>query len=132
MGNIFSLSTALKKAVESDRLTEFHYFSIIKKYWEVIIGDSLATRTAPAKLVNKTLYVLVEDAAYSQHLRYFTEQLIELIASPAILGEGKVLKVRFRVRSQKKEAEVRQEVKRPSIPLKSEELETVSQVYQVK
>jgi len=47
--------------------------------------------------VKKTLYILVEDAAYSQHLRYYIEPLLDLIASEPICGENKVLKIRFRV-----------------------------------
>lgn len=92
------------------------------------MGDGLATKTNPVKLVRKTLYILVEDAAYSQHLQYYTDRLMELMAAPAILGEGKVLKIRFRVGTLEKEPEIRKELKKPPVPLKNEELEMVTQV----
>ena len=128
MENLFTLSIALEKAVESDIHTEFHYFSIIKRYWKVIIGESLSTRTTPVKLVKKILYILVEDAAYYQHLEYYTDRLMELIASPSVLGEDKVRKIKFRVGEKVKTPEIRTAPKQCLKSLKKNELEMVSQV----
>jgi len=128
MDNIFTLNTALKTAVKSDRHTEFHYFRIIQKHWKVIIGEALATKTSPSKLIKKTLYVLVQDSAYAHQLSYFTDRLIELIATPAILGENKVLKVKFRVGEEVKVPEIRVEHKQRLKPLKKHESEKVSMV----
>jgi len=98
--NLFTLSTALKTAIKSPVLTELHHFRMIQKYWGLIMGsEHLAEVITPFKLSQKTLFVLVADAAYSEHFSYYIEKLIALIASEPICGEGKVTKVRFRVGS---------------------------------
>ncbi len=91
----------LEKTVE-DVLTENNlqsvlYFSKIQKYWEIIVGKPLAAKTSPIQLHKKKLIVHVADAAYSHHLKYFERQILDLIASPEICGEGVVKKVSFRV-----------------------------------
>ena len=94
----------------------------------MVVGDSLAEKTSPSRLVRKVLYIRVEDSAYAHQLSYFTDRLIDLIASPAILGEGKVLKIKFRVGEQVKAPEIRIEQKQHLKPLKKDELEMVTQV----
>jgi len=128
MDNLFTLSTALKTAVESEGRTEFHYFRIIQKYWKIIIGEALAEKTSPVRLVRKTLYILVPDSAYTHQLSYFTERLIDLIASPAILGEDKVLQIKFRVGEKAKAPEIRIEHKECLKPLKKHESEKVDKI----
>jgi len=123
-----SLNHTLKKAVNSQRLTSLQNFNIIRRYWKVIIGDALEDKTAPLKLENKTLFILVKDAAYRHHLDYFTDDIIELIASEAILGEGKVTRIQFRVGEQEKEPEIKTEQKQHLKPLKSEEEKKVTEI----
>jgi len=94
----------------------------------VVVGDSLAEKTSPSRLVRKILYILVQDSAYAHQLSYFTDRLIELIASPAILGEGKVLKIKFRVGEEVKAPEIRIDRKQRLKPLKNDELKMVTQV----
>ncbi len=60
-------------------------------------SEHMAEVITPFKLSQKTLFVLVADAAYSENFSYYIENLIALIASEPICGEGKVTKVRFRV-----------------------------------
>lgn len=91
----------LEKTVE-DVLTENNlqsvlYFSRIQKHWEIIVGKPLAAKTSPVQLLKKKLIVNVADAAYSHHLKYFERQILDLIASPEICGEGVVKKVSFKV-----------------------------------
>jgi len=123
-----SLNHTLKKAVNSNRLTALQNFHIIRRYWNIIIGEALADKTAPLRLVNKTLFILVKDAAYRHHLDYFIEDIIELIASEAILGEGKVTKIEFRVGEQETEPEIIIEQKPNLKPLKSEEEKRVTEI----
>jgi len=115
-----TLNNTLKKAVKSEHLTDLQNFNVIRRYWKVIIGDSLAEKTAPFKLEKKTLFILVKDASYRHHLDYFVEDILDLIASEAILGEGKVLKIQFRVGEQEKAPEIRNGYKCPLNPLKRE------------
>jgi Dna[CI] antecedent, DciA len=93
--------TKLEKAVEDvlieNNLQAVLYYSKILKNWEILVGKPLAVKTSPEKLVRKTLFVTVEDAAYSHHLKYYEKQLLDLIASPEICGEGAVKKILFRV-----------------------------------
>ncbi len=94
--------TKLEKAVENvlveNKLQSVLYFTKIYKHWEIIVGKPLARKTSPEKLVKKTLIVRVEDAAYSHHLKYFEKNILDLIASPEICGEGVVRKVVFKVK----------------------------------
>ncbi len=94
-------TTKLEKAVEDvlveNNLQVVLYFSKIQKHWDILVGEPLAAKTSPSRLVRKTLYVRVEDAAYSHHLAYFEKNIIDLIASPEICGEGAVEKICFRV-----------------------------------
>ena len=87
------------------------HYAKINRHWKVIIGESLAKKTAPLKLIRQTLTILVEDAAYAHHLKYFEKNILDLIASPEICGEGAVTKVLFRVgtKSTVKEREERVE-----------------------
>lgn len=122
-----TLNNTLKKAVNSKHLTDLQNFNIIRRYWKVIIGNSLAEKTAPFKLEKKTLFILVKDASYRHHLDYFVEDILDLIASEAILGEGKVTKIIFRVGEQQKAPEIRNDHKYPLNPLKREEEKKVSE-----
>ena len=91
------LEVAVENVLVENKLESVLYFSKIQKHWEIIVGQSLAKKTSPLKLSNKTLVVMAEDAAYSHHLRYFENNIIELISSPEICGEGIVKKVVFKV-----------------------------------
>jgi hypothetical protein len=86
----------VERVLIEHRLEDLLYFSKIVKYWTVIVGDPLARKSAPAKLKKKALTVLVKDGAYSHHLRFFERNILDLIASPEICGEGVVTKVIFK------------------------------------
>lgn len=87
----------IEKVLTANQLQSIIFYNKIIQHWEVIVGIPLAAKTSPAKLYKKSLTVLVEDAAYAQHLRYFENKILELISSPEICGENKVLKIIFRV-----------------------------------
>ena len=87
----------LEKVLRDQGRQAILHYAKINRHWEVIIGSSLAKKTAPLKLVRRTLTILVEDAAYAHHLKYFEKTILDLIASPEICGEGAVTKVIFRV-----------------------------------
>ncbi len=71
-----------------------HYLRI-NNNWKVIIGDGLFQKTFPKKLTKGKLTILVEDAAYAYHLRYFRKRILDLIASPEICGENIVWDIEF-------------------------------------
>jgi len=87
----------LEKVLREQGKQAILHYAKINRHWEVIIGSSLAKKTAPLKLLRRTLTILVEDAAYAHHLKYFEKNILDLIASPEICGEGAVTKVVFRV-----------------------------------
>jgi hypothetical protein len=99
------------------------YFSKIRKYWDVIVGEPLSKKTAPGKLVKKTLHVMVMDSAYSHQLRFFEKRILELIDSPEICGESVVKKIVFKVDpdflTQDKHPKAKQE-ERPQPPIPPE------------
>lgn len=95
--NVTKLEDAVEDVLVENNLQAVLYFSKIQKNWSVLVGEPLAVKTSPQKLEKKTLIVAVEDAAYSHHLKYYEQQLLDLIASPEICGEGAVKRVRFRV-----------------------------------
>lgn len=95
--HVSKLEEAVEDVLKENNLQSVLYFTKIYKHWDVIVGESLAFKTIPAKLQNKALYVLVEDAAYSHHLKFFERNILDLIASPEICGEGAVKKVIFQV-----------------------------------
>lgn len=95
--DVSKLEEAVEGVLKENNLQSVLYFTKIYKHWEIIVGESLAFKTLPAKLKNRTLYVLVEDAAYSHHLKFFERNILDLIASPEICGEGAVRKVVFQV-----------------------------------
>ena len=104
---------------EQGRQAILHYAKI-NRHWDVIIGESLATKTAPLKLVRRALTILVEDGAYAHHLKYFEKNILDLIASPEICGEGAVTKVVFRVGTKSIMKEREEQVKSNQTQIKRE------------
>lgn len=95
--DFFKVEQVVEKVLKKRNQQAILYFSKIFRNWDIIVGAPLAQKTAPQKLTARTLYIMVEDAAYAHHLKYFTKNIIELIASPEICGEGVVKKIVFRV-----------------------------------
>lgn len=92
----FKVEKIIEKVLKQNNLQEVLYFTKIFKYWDVIVGKPLSKKAYPLKLKNRTLFVGVEDSAYSHHLRFYEANIIELIASPEICGDGAVKKIVFR------------------------------------
>ena len=94
---ICRIEVAIENALlKSGRENIVHYFRIYQ-HWQVIIGEALAQKTFPKKFERGVLTVLVEDAAYAYHLRYFRDRILELISSPAICGENVVRDIKYSV-----------------------------------
>ncbi|NQU64138.1 MAG: DUF721 domain-containing protein [SAR324 cluster bacterium] len=92
----FKAEKIIEKVLKQNNLQEVLYYTKILKHWEVIIGKPLAKKAVPLKLQKQVLFIGVIDSAYSHHLRYYEHNIIELIASPEICGEGAVKKITFR------------------------------------
>lgn len=92
---ITSIDQVLRESFEQNGNPDFYHFRRIVKYWEVIMVG-LADKTAPIKLKNKVLYITVSDSAYTHNLSYYVDELLQLIASEPICGEGAVRKIIFR------------------------------------
>ncbi|MBT4286426.1 MAG: DUF721 domain-containing protein [Deltaproteobacteria bacterium] len=95
--NIHKAKPLIEKVLTDNKLQDVIFFNQIVRNWEIIVGKPLAGKTNPNKLQYKTLSVLVEDAAYAQHLKYFEDKILELISSPEICDVNRVLKIIFRV-----------------------------------
>ena len=92
----FKVEKVIENVLKQNNLQDVLYFSRILNNWKVIIGEPLSKKAFPLKLEKKVLFIGVEDSAYSHHLKYFETNILELIASPEICGDGAVRKVRFR------------------------------------
>jgi len=92
----FKVEKVIEKVLKQNDLQDLLYFSKITNHWEVIVGTPLSKKAVPLKLVRRVLHVGVADAAYSHHLRFFEPNILALIASPEICGEGVVRKVIFK------------------------------------
>ena len=95
--NTHKANQLIEKVLTDNHLHDVVFFNQILHNWEIIVGKPLAAKTSPGKLEYKTLSVWVEDAAYAQHLKYFEGKILDLISSPEICGENRVLKIVFRV-----------------------------------
>jgi len=91
------VETIVEKVLIQHQLQDLLHFSKILKHWDVVVGAPLAQKAAPEKLRRKTLHIRVVDAAYAHHLRFYERQLLDLIASPEICGEGVVSRIVFKV-----------------------------------
>lgn len=92
-----SIESALESLLKKNQHQDLLHFTKIRKYWNLIIGEQLFEKIKPQKLVQKTLYILVEDAAYAHHMKYYEKSMLDLIATPEICGESIVSKIIFRV-----------------------------------
>lgn len=93
----FKTEAVIEAALRENNLHDLIHFSKIYKYWDLIVGDSLADKTLPIKLDRGVLWVKVEDAAYAHNLRFYVPTMLDLMASVEICGEGVVRSIRFRV-----------------------------------
>ena len=101
----FKAEKVIEKVLKQNNLQEVLYYTKILKHWEVIVGKPLSKKAVPMKLQKKVLYIGVIDSAYSHHLRFYEPNIIELIASPEICGDGAVKKIVFRIRRKKAKTE---------------------------
>jgi len=97
----FKAEKVIEKVLKQNNLSEVLYYTKILKHWEVIIGKPLAKKAVPMKLKKKVLTIGVIDSAYSHHLRFYEPNILELIASPEICGDGAVKKIVFRITRKK-------------------------------
>lgn len=129
--NITKVERVVEKVLVENQHQDLLYFTRIYRYWSVIVGEQLAKKTAPEKLVKGVLTVLVEDSAYSHQLRYFERNMLDLIASPEICGDNVVRKIAFRVGVRRRELtfapEGNEEVKISPAPTQKEIQETYNQ-----
>ncbi|MBT3225727.1 MAG: DUF721 domain-containing protein [Deltaproteobacteria bacterium] len=92
----FKAEKVIEKVLKQNNLQEVLYYTKILKHWELIIGKPLSKKAVPLKLQKKVLFIGVVDSAYSHHLRFYEPNILELIASPEICGDGAVKKIVFR------------------------------------
>ncbi|MGK0290023.1 MAG: hypothetical protein ACI86H_001478 [bacterium] len=86
------VSQVLKNYELDDVLT----LAKIQKHWGIIVGEQLATKIRPQKIINHhALIIRTSDAAYSHHLKYQTANILEYIAS--ICKHRKIKTLKFQV-----------------------------------
>ncbi len=66
----------------------------IFNHWEEIVGEEIAKRSRPKKLVRRILYISVTTSTWANELSLMSEKLIEKINS--FVGEDIVGKLRFK------------------------------------
>lgn len=92
----FKVEKVIEKVLKENHLQEVYYFTRIVTHWPVIVGEPLARKAVPLKLERYVLQIGVVDSAYSHHLRFYENRILDLIASPEICGENAVRKILFR------------------------------------
>jgi predicted nucleic acid-binding Zn ribbon protein len=66
----------------------------IFNHWKEIVGEEIAKRSSPEKLIRGTLYISVSSSTWASELSLMSVQLIEKIN--AFAGEKVVKTIRFR------------------------------------
>ncbi len=128
-----TIGQAIETVFDKAPLKNLLLLSRIQANWAVIIGDSLVKVTKPLKIKNKCLYVGVSDAAYAQHLLYFQNHLLVLLASPYICDEGTITKITFQVIpfTNEKTIQTKQKKTKPKLTVQTnEKIEKTGQLIQ--
>lgn len=66
----------LKAAVPKPELMVTAEAQTILRDWSVIVGDFLATRVQPDRVVKGVLYVNAQDSAWAQEIQMHKEQIL--------------------------------------------------------
>ena len=91
------LKPAAYHALNELDLEEVIHIARLIGNWSEIIGKPLDKKTRPLRITKGTLTILTQEPAYAQHLKYYESTIIELLATDAVLGEGIVKKIKFKV-----------------------------------
>ncbi len=92
---VFQSKDVIARVLTDNNLGDILHLSRLIHNWEVIIGGPLAKKTKPKTLHYKELVIQVTEPAYAQHLKYYIPQILEIIATKDVCGEGVVSRIRF-------------------------------------
>ncbi|MDX2470314.1 MAG: DUF721 domain-containing protein [SAR324 cluster bacterium] len=92
---VFKTKNVIARVLTDNNLGDILHLSRLIHNWEVIIGGPLAKKTKPKTLHYKELVIQVLEPAYAQHLKYYIPQILEIIATKDVCGEGVVNRIRF-------------------------------------
>ena len=95
MGNLSDLSHVLRDVFKKQDNEVLYLFALIQKNWEVIVGESLATKTAPKMIYRGKLVIIVEDSSWSHHLKYYENQIVQFVE--ALCGTKAIKAITFHV-----------------------------------
>ncbi|MEK6779835.1 MAG: DUF721 domain-containing protein [Candidatus Deferrimicrobiota bacterium] len=87
------VSDVLEEVLAAQGLTSVTWMVRLSSRWPGIVGPILSGKTAPSKLRNGLLTILVRDHSWAQELQLRKPILLERIGS--VLGEEKVRDIRF-------------------------------------
>ena len=87
------VSDILEEVLAAQGLTSVTWMVRISTGWAGIVGPILSGKSAPSKLKNGLLTVLVRDHSWAQELQLQKPVLIRRIA--AVLGEERIRDIRF-------------------------------------
>lgn len=87
------VSDVLEEVLAAQGLSSVTWMVRLSSAWQDIVGPILSGKTAPSKLRNGLLTVLVPDHSWAQELQLRKPILLERIGS--VLGEKKVRDIRF-------------------------------------
>ncbi len=87
------MSDILEEVLAAQGLSSVTWMVRLSSKWPGIVGPLLAGKTAPSKLKNGVLTVMVENHSWAQELQLRKPVLIEGIG--AVLGGEKVRDIRF-------------------------------------
>lgn len=93
-GNSSSIGDAIRKFLESHRLTDKFNEGGIREAWEKVMGAMVQHRTTGLKLQGKTLIVKLESAPLRQELSFQSEKIRKALNEE--LGQDFLEEVIFR------------------------------------
>jgi hypothetical protein len=92
---MLKLSSALHGWQPSDRQGAHDPVVLLNAGWNEIVGDDVAANSAPLRIVNGTLLVVVRSSAWSHQLSFLSERIVTAVAER--LPAAGVERLRFRV-----------------------------------
>jgi hypothetical protein len=98
---------------------------VIWQIWDQAVGEAIAGRTRPLRLVGGVLTVTVASGPWMQQLSFMKDELCQRING--CLGESRVKEIVLKAGSLKREQEPEQEPRRQPKPLSAQQQASITQ-----
>lgn len=109
-----SLDKILRKFIKDYGLETGLTLTTIRRQWEKLVGQTIASHTCPEEIKGKIIFVTVDTPQWMHHLGFFKQEMCEK------LKPYKVTEVRFKLGRLLKTEDSGEDIKK-SIPLTEED-----------